>query len=99
MVKKKSDELDNSDGLDASAVAEDKSATVLEELVEDRDGQAIWTVGAWGTFQQWRCALCTWDTLDGENAMVAHYLATHAPPPPPALPQTIIVYDRYGRPV
>ena len=96
MAKKQLDRSDSPDGLDELDVAESQA---LAEVVEDADGQAIWTLGAWQTFPQWRCALCVWDTLDGEAAMVAHYLATHAPPPPPAPPQTIVVYDRYGRPV
>lgn len=101
MAKKKADGLDISDGLDGSVMAEDGAVTEQAPrlIVEDDAGQVIWTMGVWGTFPQWRCALCSWDTLDGEQAMVAHYLATHAPPPPPAAPQTIIVYDRYGNPV
>lgn len=76
-----------------------EAGEALQEIVEDAAGQSIWTLGTWQTLPHWRCALCEWDTLDGEDAMVAHYLATHVPPPPAAPAQTIIVYDRYGNPV
>jgi hypothetical protein len=94
MVKKRTDDEEAGQAGQASEASEE-----LTELVEDETGREIWTVGTWGDLPQWRCALCTWDTLDGERAMAAHYLAVHAPPAPPAPPAIVQVYDRYGRPV
>lgn len=86
MARKKSDGADVLDG------------EAIEEVVENDEGRELWAVGTWGVFPQWRCALCEWDTLDGESVMAAHYLAVHATPATPA-PAIIQVYDRYGRPV
>jgi hypothetical protein len=87
MGKKKTDVLE---GLDDGDPA---------EIVEGPEGQILYVVGAWNGLPHYRCELCPFDTLDGEEAMVAHYLAMHAPPAPP-VPVTIIqVYDRYGNPV
>lgn len=58
-----------------------------------------WTVGAWGEFAQWQCALCPWDTLDGEEAMREHYVTVHAPPPPAAPAPTVLRADRFGNPL
>lgn len=58
-----------------------------------------WTVGAWADLPQWRCSLCPFDTLDSEEAMLAHYAAVHAPPPPAATAPTVLRADRFGNPV
>lgn len=99
-MTKKPVRLDDAHPEKAAATVEAETLqTLLDEVIEDEAGRAIWTVGRWQTFKRWACALCTFDTLDGEAAMLAHYLAVHAPPPPPPPPPVVQVYDRYGRPV
>lgn len=75
----------------------------MPEVIVAADDQVdpypLWTMGRWGDIPQWRCALCPFDTLDGEEAILAHYLAEHAPPAPVVAPPIIQVYDRYGNPV
>lgn len=66
---------------------------------EQADPDPLWTMGRWDQFPQWKCAFCQFDTLDGEEAILAHYLAEHAPPAPVVTPPVIQVYDRYGNPV
>lgn len=66
---------------------------------EQANTDPLWTMGQWGDFRQWICAFCHFDTLDGEDAILAHYLAVHAPPAPAMAPPIIQVYDRYGNPV
>jgi hypothetical protein len=53
-------------------------------------------IGAWKGHTQWRCKLCPWDTLDGEEAMLAHVATCHTPQAPRP---TVLVADRRGRPV
>ena len=55
-----------------------------------------WVVGMWGGFTQWRCRLCPWDTLEGEDAMLEHVAARHGVvEKSPALVQA---YDARGNP-
>jgi len=42
-----------------------------------RDKTSRWTEGTWKGNPRWQCALCPWDTLDGEAAMQAHFEAAH----------------------
>lgn len=67
---------------------------ILEGLpVED---ELPWVMGMWGTFTQWQCTLCRWDTLEGEAAILEHYLAVHAPPKAPDRPGVVLRADRFG---
>lgn len=56
-----------------------------------------WTVSSWHGLPQWRCAQCPWDTLEGEEAMIAHIKAHHGP----AIQAQPIVqaYDARGNPL
>jgi hypothetical protein len=66
----------------------------------DRDGEVgVFVVGEWNGLRQWQCRYCAWDTLEGEEAMLAHYAARHAPAPEPKQARRIQVYDRWGNPV
>ena len=67
-------------------------------FVADVEVDLRWTMGQWGDYPQWRCAACPFDTLDGEEAMQAHWQAEHAPPAPVVAPPTIQIYDRWGNP-
>ncbi|MGE5619535.1 MAG: hypothetical protein ACM3US_09795 [Sphingomonadaceae bacterium] len=53
-------------------------------------------VSSWNGIRRLECVLCAFDTLDGEEAMDAHYLERHGPPPPPPRPPTPPIYDRFG---
>lgn len=55
------------------------------------------TLGKWQNFNQWRCKLCPFDTLEGEDQYWLHYAQAHGPKPQPA--PIIQIYDRAGRPV
>lgn len=81
---------------EVTALAEFETAVVPAPAAAE---PALWTLGAWGEFVQWQCVLCPWDTLDGEEAMRAHYVTVHAPPPPAAPAPTVLRADRFGNPV
>lgn len=81
---------------EVTALAEYETAVVPAPAAAEPE---LWTVGAWGEFTQWQCTLCPWDTLDGEEAMRAHYATAHAPPPPAAPAPTVLRADRFGNPV
>jgi len=55
--------------------------------------------GTWKGFPQWRCRRCAWDTLAGEEAILAHILEVHEPPLRPPSPPLVAVSDRWGREV
>lgn len=77
----------------SAAQAANDEPQVLEIVSDDQD-QVIWVVGDWKGRAHYRCALCPFDTMDG-GAMLAHYTNEHAP----QAAQTIMTYDRQGRPV
>lgn len=77
----------------------EQTAEVVFAADEQADPGLLWTMGQWSEFSQWSCVFCPFDTLDGEEAILAHYLAEHAPPAPVVAPPMIQVYDRYGNPV
>ena len=54
--------------------------------------EELYTVGEWAGMKQWKCALCPWDTLEREEAMLEHLASAHAPPKP-----KILVADKRGR--
>lgn len=54
-------------------------------------------LGTWHGLQQWRCRLCPWDTLAGEEALLAHVREVHEPPLRPPSPPLVLVADRWGR--
>jgi len=56
-----------------------------------------YTVGRWGDYALFQCKYCAYSTLD-EDAMRAHYEATHKPPPPPRVVR-VQRWDRFGNPV
>ncbi len=97
--KKSSDELDKADeldGLDGSGVGPEaiEGQESLEEIVEGPDGQILYVVGEWNGFPHYRCELCPFDTLAGEEAMIEHQLTAHAPK---AQSSIIQIYDRRGK--
>jgi hypothetical protein len=55
------------------------------------------TLGVWAGRPQWQCPYCPWDTLEGEQAIVDHWEARHAPPPP--IPPLVQAFDKRGKPV
>lgn len=83
---------------EAEAEVQTDSMELDEAKAQAGPVETRWTVGRWGELEQWQCALCPFDTLDGAAAIEAHWLAEHAPPPPP-LVEKIQIYDRFGNPV
>lgn len=57
-----------------------------------------WYTAEWGTLPIWRCVLCPFDTLDGEEAMLEHWNLAHVHPEPVKPPSVIQIYDRWGNP-
>jgi len=57
--------------------------------------KVLYEVGEWKGMTQWRCKLCAWDTLDGEEAILTHLVAKHFPPEKRR--SGILVADKYGR--
>jgi hypothetical protein len=55
----------------------------------------FYTMGSWRGFPQWKCELCPWDTLEGEEKMLEHLASAHAPPPEPKSP--ILIADKSGK--
>lgn len=57
-----------------------------------------WTLGRWGDRTQWNCTACRWDTIDGEDAMIAHFRGMHAGNEPSATHATrpVYLYDSSG---
>jgi len=51
--------------------------------------------GTWNKLPRWQCKLCSWDTLEGEAAMLQHIMERHAPAPE-RVPLKVPLYDRYG---
>ena len=83
-----------------AVVALDETGAVValdESDVADGSG-APFVLNKWNGLTQWRCRFCAWDTLDGEAEAMDHYITQHAAPTPPR-EGTIVVYDRFGRPV
>lgn len=70
-----------------------------EEGEGGEEGETRWDVGEWRGYERWACRLCPFDTLDGEGAMVAHWMACHAPPSPAPPSAVVQVYTAGGRPV
>ena len=85
MGKKKLDKADELDGSGGGGLA---------EIVEGPDGQILYVVGEWNGFPHYRCELCPFDTLAGEEAMIEHQLTAHAPR---AQSSIIPIYDRRGK--
>jgi len=56
-------------------------------------------MATWKGFPQWRCRRCAWDTLAGEEAILAHLQEVHEPPLRPPSPPLVAVSDRWGREV
>ena len=77
----------------------DKRVTANTELVEPPPPPAPFRVTAWNGLPLWECARCAFDTLEGEEAMLAHIAGRHESPPEPPAPRLVQVYDRWGNPV
>jgi hypothetical protein len=94
--KKLSDQLDKADELDGSGVGPEtiEGQESLATIVEGPDGQILYVVGEWNGIPHYRCELCPFDTLTGEQAMIEHQLAAHAPT---AQSSIIQIYDRRGK--
>ena len=56
-------------------------------------------LGKWQSFDQWRCKLCPYDTLEGEDAYWLHYARAHAAAPEPEPAPAVQQYDRFGNPI
>lgn len=54
-----------------------------------------YVMGQWHGMPQWKCRMCAFDTLDGEEAILAHIVARHVTVEAPK-PRLIPVYDRWG---
>ena len=78
-------------------IAETGAVMVVEAEPEQAE-PAPYRVNTWNGMLHWECALCAWDTLEGEAEMMHHYISRHATPEPLPAP-TVVVYDRWGRPV
>jgi hypothetical protein len=74
-------------------------AEPVEVVVEpDPESDLPFILGTWKGLPQWQCRFCAWDTLEGEDVMMEHYIARHAPAPT-FVSSEIVVYDRWGKPV
>jgi hypothetical protein len=82
------------DGLDGSEVLDESGDGSLAEIVEGPEGQILYVVGEWNGIPHYRCELCPFDTLAGEDAMIEHQLTAHAPQ---AQSSIIQIYDRRGK--
>ena len=60
--------------------------------------ESRWETAEWSFYTLWRCVLCPFDTLEGEDAMMEHWLNVHTHPAPVVTPSVIQVYDRRGNP-
>ncbi len=56
-----------------------------------------WTLSTWSGLPQWRCTLCPFDTLDGEDAMIEHIENRHGAIP--AAAPLVQAYDARGNPI
>jgi hypothetical protein len=85
----------------AAAAGEAEAEPVIspEEAKAAYEPEQTFTLGQWGGIPQWRCTLCPWDTLDGEDAFWEHFAARHATPTPPPVPRAVFVADRFGNEV
>lgn len=61
--------------------------------------QPAFDLATWKGFPQWCCRRCAWDTLAGEEAILAHMQEVHEPPLRPPSPPLVAVSDRWGREV
>lgn len=77
-------------------IQEDPQVRAAEVKAEPLAEPARYRVSSWNGIRRLECVLCPFDTLDGEEAMDAHYLERHGPPPPPPKPPTPPIYDRFG---
>lgn len=80
-------------------VQEDPLGEVAEVKAEPLAEPARYRVSSWNGFRRLECVLCPFDTLDGEEAMDAHYVERHGPPPPPPKPPVLRLYDRFNNPL
>lgn len=77
--------------------AQDDMTAAAAPVVVAEVSDLPWTTSMWSGLPQWRCSLCPWDTLEGEDAMIEHIEGKHgAVPPPPPLVQA---YDARGNPL
>ena len=58
--------------------------------------ESRWETGEWSFYPLWRCVLCPFDTLEGEEAMLEHWLSAHEHPAEIPPTSTIPIYDRRG---
>ncbi len=56
-------------------------------------------LGKWQDLDQWRCKLCPFDTLEGEDAYWLHFARQHAAAPEPEPAPEVQQYDRFGNPI
>ena len=84
-MKQKAHEGENGD--EAATVPDKKPALIAPD--------SRFHLLSWNNMPMWRCSVCPFDTLDGEDVIVEHYVREHVPAVPP--PVVIIpVYDRFG---
>ncbi len=57
-----------------------------------------YTTGTWNGLTVWRCRLCSWDTLDGEEVMLAHIAERHYPRPV-SIDSGVLIYGPDGQPI
>lgn len=65
-------------------------------LPEPEPEELPWIMGTWHGLPRWQCALCPWDTLEGEAAMIEHIEQLHGVAPAPAT--LVQAYDAWGNP-
>jgi hypothetical protein len=68
-----------------------------KKIIPQVSDELPFELGKWQNFEQWRCKLCPFDTLEGEDEFWLHYAQAHEPKPQSA--PIIQIYGRSGRPV
>lgn len=65
---------------------------------EAEEPERLYTEGTWKGLPQWRCKLCAWDTLKGEEEMIRHIQEVHRSKPKTERVELPLV-DRFGNPI
>lgn len=99
MAKKRSLSSGSPGILDANVEGSEEEKKEPEADIKDSGGKKesvrLWDMGVWKGLSQWRCRLCRWDTLDGEEAMLKHIAEVHTK----KKTREFLIADRRGRPV
>lgn len=74
----------------------DQTKTDISVADEPSAPESRWQTAEWSFYTLWRCVLCPFDTLEGEEAMLEHWQSAHEHPTEISAPSTIPIYDRRG---